>query len=136
MVGNPWTARRIGHSRISSLSSGYQSENLILQSRNTCSRNVLHNPVIRKQLPSLIITPGVGQLGVFGAVLDILRPHPILHETEFSTGVEQMRGDGELQAVALALLRWEAGVFTIGLHRAPQRLPIDGNAAVGDESIR
>jgi hypothetical protein len=33
------------------------------------SLQVLHDPMIRKQLPGFIITPGVGHLGILGGIL-------------------------------------------------------------------
>jgi hypothetical protein len=75
--------------------------------------------VVRKELPGLLITPRVGQLGVLGGVLNILVPHPILHKLEFAAGVEEVSGDGMFETMELPLLRWEAGFFTVCLHRAP-----------------
>jgi hypothetical protein len=43
-----------------------------------------HHPVIRKQLPRLVVAVGVGQLGVLGGVLDILMPDLILHKLQFA----------------------------------------------------
>jgi hypothetical protein len=50
---------------------------------------ISHHPMIRTQLPSLIITPGVGQLGVLSGDLHILMAQPVLYEAEFTAGVEE-----------------------------------------------
>jgi hypothetical protein len=95
-----------------------------------------HHPMIGKELPRLIITPGVGQLGILGGVLHVLMAHPVLHEAELAAGVEEVGGDGVLKAVELPLLRRQARPFAIRLHGAPERAPINRHAAVGDEQIR
>jgi hypothetical protein len=41
-----------------------------------------------------------------------------------------------LEAVELPFLRRESRLRAIGLHGAPQRAPVNGYAAVGDEEIR
>src|SRR5688572_6070690 len=97
---------------------------------------VLHDSVIRKQLPSLLITPRVGQLGVLGGVLYVRMAHPILHKAEFAARIEQVGGDRMLETMELPFLRRQACLLPIGLHRTPQRPPINGYAAVGDEEIR
>jgi hypothetical protein len=109
---------------------------VLLELSHHLSLNISHHPVIRKELPGLVITPGVGQLGVLGGVLDILMPHPVLHEFQLPPRVQEVRGDRVLEAVELALLRRQACLLAIGLHGAPQRAPVDGHAAVGDEQIR
>jgi hypothetical protein len=38
-----------------------------------------HHPVIRKQLSGFVIAPGVGQLGVWGGVLDLALLSPVVH---------------------------------------------------------
>jgi hypothetical protein len=75
--------------------------------------------MIRKQLPGLLITPGVGQLGVLGGVLHVFMAHPILHEAEFSAGVKEVGGDGVLEIMELPFLRRQARLLAIGLHGAP-----------------
>jgi hypothetical protein len=75
--------------------------------------------VIRKQLAGLLIAPGVRQLRILGGVLHILMAHPILDEAEFSTGVEEMRGNGMFEVMELALLWRQARLLAIGLHGTP-----------------
>jgi hypothetical protein len=82
-------------------------------------------------LAGLVITSGIGQLGIFRSGLKILVPDPILHKLEIATRVEEMRGNRVLEAMELPLLQWEARLLAVGLHGAPQRAPIDGHAAVG-----
>jgi hypothetical protein len=62
--------------------------------------------------------------------------HPILDEAEFSTGVEEMRGNGMFEVMERALLWRQARLLARGLHGTPQRAAINGHAAVRDEEIR
>ena len=92
--------------------------------------------MIRKHFPRFLITPRVGQLGILGGILHVLMAHPVLHEVEFSAGVEEVGGDGMLETMELPFLRRQPCSLAIGLHRAPQRAPVNGYVAVGDEEIR
>ena len=96
----------------------------------------LYHPVIRKEFAGLVITTGVGQLGVFRGVLDILVPHPVLHELQLPARVKQMRSNGMLEAVELALLRRQACFLAIRVHGTPEGASIWGRSPVRDEEIR
>jgi hypothetical protein len=94
-----------------------------------------HHPMIRKQFPGFIIATGVRQLGVLGGVLNIFAAHPVLHELELSVRIEEVGGDGVLEAVEFPLLRRQAGLLAIAVHCAPECAPVDRIPAVRDKEI-
>jgi hypothetical protein len=101
----------------------------------------LNDPMIRKQLPGLVITPRVGQLGILGGVLNVLVSDPVLHKLEFTPGIEEVRRNGMFERMELAPLRREPGFLAVRLHRTPQRLPIKGTPRFemnryGEASVR